>query len=185
MGIESELKIQVTDLVGVRERLQATDAVLVHAPLRELNLLFDSRDRELSTAGRVLRLRTIGDRQLLTFKGPARFLGRIKQREELELELNDAVSMVAILERLGYQELLRYEKDRETWRVGAVTVTLDHTPLGDFAEIEGSETELDRIAVLIGLDPLSAVRGSYPSLWRDYRSHHPELELPTDMVFGE
>jgi adenylate cyclase class 2 len=130
-------------------------------------------------------LRTIGDRQLLTLKGPARYLGRIKQREELELELNDAVSMIAILERLGFQEHLRYEKDRETWRVRAVTVTLDHTPLGDFAEIEGPETDLERIAVLIGLDPSSAVRGSYPSLWQDYRSHHPELELPTDMVFPE
>jgi adenylate cyclase class 2 len=185
MSIESELKIQVAELEGVRERLRAANAVLVHEALRELNLIFDSRHRELSSAGRVLRLRTIGERALLTLKGPVRFLGRIKQREEFELELSDALSMVAVLERLGYQEHMRYEKDRESWRVGAATVTLDHTPLGDFAEIEGPEDEIERVAVSIGLDPSAAVRGSYPSLWQDYRSRHPELELPADMVFSQ
>jgi hypothetical protein len=38
---------------------------------------------------------------------------------------------------------------------------------------------------LLGLDIAAAVRGSYVSLWQDYRASHPTLDLPFDMVFTE
>jgi adenylate cyclase class 2 len=185
MAVESELKLHVEDLDQLRERLRGSGAELLHGPLREVNLLFDSSDNVLATSGRALRLRTIGDRHLLTFKGVARYLGQIKQREEIEVELRDHDSMVGVLARLGFSRKLRYDKDRESWRLGAVMIALDHTPLGDFAEVDGPEAELDRVARLIGLDPCSAIRDSYPGLWQKHRSRHPELQLPSDMVFTE
>ena len=79
--------------------------------------------------------------------------------------------------------MLRYEKDRETWTSAGVTVTLDHTPMGDFVELEGPAGELVRMAGDLEVDADAAVRDSYPSLWRAYRVRHPELDLPEDMVF--
>ena len=71
------------------------------------------------------------------------------------------------------------------WKLGEVSVVLDHTPMGDFVEVEGPPQQLDQTAHKIGLDVSGAVRGSYVSLWQEYRSTHPEFDLPVDMVFGE
>ena len=76
-----------------------------------------------------------------------------------------------------------HEKLREEWRLGRLLVTLDHTPMGDFVEIEGPEDELAAAAAGLGLDPALAAHGSYLSLWQAYRADHPELDLPVDMVF--
>lgn len=181
---ETELKIPVRDLEAVRRCLaEMPGAVELHPSEREVNILLDTTDGKLEAAGRVLRLRRIGDRQLLTLKGPASFEGAIKHREELELAVSDVAALAAIFDRLGYQPVVRYEKDRESWRVGGVTVTLDHTPMGDFVELEGPAERLTALAASLGIDPGDGVRGSYVSLWRDYRSAHPKLDLPRDMVF--
>jgi adenylate cyclase class 2 len=185
MAIETELKIPVEYLDELRQRLEATGCELIHESLRENNLLFDTDDRRLASSGRVLRVRTIGREARLTLKGPARYEGAVKRRHELEVAVGDADELSSILEQLGFSAVIRYEKDRETWRHGAVTITLDHTPLGEFVEIEGPEAELEGVASTIGLDPAVAVRGSYLSLWQEYRRRHPELQLPSDMVFAE
>ena len=181
---ETELKIPVGDLEAVRRRLKASaGARQVHAREREENTLLDTVDGELAAADRVLRLRRIGDCQLLTLKGPASFDGVIKSREELELVINDTEMMTSIFERLGFVPVVRYEKDRESWLADGVTVTLDHTPMGDFVELEGPADRLVALASDLGLDPNAAVTGSYISLWQEHRRAHPELDLPSDMAF--
>jgi adenylate cyclase class 2 len=180
---ETELKIPVPDLDSVRQRLADSNAREIHAAEREVNVLFDSADGDMTRADRVLRLRRMGRARRLTLKGPPRFEGQIKHREELELEVGDVETMAAILDRLGFQPTLRYEKDRETWEIHGVTVTLDHTPMGDFVELEGAADRLAAAAESIGVAVADAVRGSYISLWQEYRAQNPGLDLPTDMVF--
>jgi adenylate cyclase class 2 len=182
---ESELKIPVQDLGVVRDRLRATDAHLVHPTQREVNLLFDTHDGRLASGGQVLRLRAVGNRHLVTFKGAADYRGTIKERDEVEIEVSDGELAATIFDRLGLRITMLYEKDRETWLVNDVTVTLDHTPMGDYVEIEGVVRELHGVARMLELDPLTAVPGSYVSLWQQYRSARPELGLPADMVFLE
>ena len=180
---ESELKIPVADLGAVSDRLCGLQAECVQASSREVNVLLDRADRGLSSAGQVLRLRAYGTRHILTFKGPASYLDRVKSREELELEVADPAVTIAILERLGFRPWMRYEKDRALWRLGPVEVALDHTPMGDFVELEGPPEELRASAERLGLDAASAVRGSYIQLWHEHRARH--AALPADMVFGE
>lgn len=182
--VETELKIPIGDLAGVRARLEACGAQQIHPAQRETNVLLDSPTGDVTAAGRVLRLRRIGDRCTLTLKGPATFTGNIKSREELEIEVSDLEALAAILARLGFGPVRRYEKDRESWRAGGVTVTLDHTPMGDFVELEGPTDQLGPTAAELALDVDSAVRGSYPDLWLSFRDQHPELDLPNDMVFS-
>ncbi len=182
-GVETELKIPVPDLAPVRTSLAALEARLISDSTREENVLLDTVDRELSGRGCVLRLRRHGARRLLTFKGPASYDGPIKVRPEHELEIEDLETMLTVFEALGFSGVVRYEKDRETWRLNDVEVVLDHTPMGDFVEVEGPADVISSVALSLGLDPSDAVRGSYVSLWSDFRSRHPELNLPPDMVF--
>jgi adenylate cyclase class 2 len=184
MATETEIKIPVTDLAPIRRRLEQEDGRRIHGTQRENNVLFDTSEGALYTAGRALRIRTIEGRCLLTLKGPAVYRGGVKIRDELEVEIADAAVFDAILGELGFAAVVRYQKDRELWRMGEVSVCLDHTPMGDFVEVEGKPEAIDASARAIGLDPAAAVRGSYLRLWSTYRQRHPELELPTDMVFA-
>ena len=182
--LESELKIPVIDFEPVRASLRREQAVIVQVMAREINLLLDRHDGRLRTAGSLLRLRQHGDRNLLTLKGPVSYRGAIKVRAEHETEFSDLPRMVEIFENLGFSMFMRYEKDREEWLLGEFSVVLDHTPMGEFVEVEGPSERLERVAHLLGLDAAAAVRGSYVSLWLEYRELHPELDLPTDMVFA-
>ena len=182
-GVEIELKIPVADLGPVREHLRRSGARITHPLARELNLILDTPDRRLESAGCVLRLRRYGGRQLLTFKGPPSFDGGVKTRTEHELGVEDVGRMQLVLEGVGFAVAVRYEKDRESWRLGEASVVLDHTPMGDFVEIEGPGDRLAEAARALGLDPHTAVRGSYLELWREHRSRR--RELPVDMVFPE
>jgi adenylate cyclase class 2 len=181
-AIESELKIPVASLEPVRSRLSACGAEQIEARSRECNTLFDDSSGSLAGAGQVLRLRSFAGRWILTFKGAARYQGRIKQREELEVGIESGETLDTILRRIGLSPMIRYEKDREVWRLSMVEVALDHTPMGDFVELEGSTEQLATVAEQIGLDPAAAVRGSYVSLWTRFRQ---QRQLPFDMTFED
>ena len=183
--VESELKIPVAELTTIRSRLVDVNANLITENTREVNLLLDSNDHALSARGCVLRLRSSGELRILTFKGPASYDGHIKVRPEHEVHIEDVEKMRRVLESLGFSGVARYEKDRETWRAGDVEIVLDHTPMGDFVEVEGPPELLESVARSLGLDPSHAVRGSYMSLWSEFRAGNPERNLPRDMVFGE
>jgi len=179
-GIEREVKFAGVELDRLRDRLLEMSAERVTASGFEENWIFD-RKRELAKAGLLLRLRQDGQGAWLTFKGPPVFEGRVKVRDEQETQVGDADTARALLEALGYKVVRRYQKMREAWRLGGVTIALDHTPIGDFAEFEGEAAA--RVAKRCGFDPGQAERRSYLRLYDDYRKEHPES--PPDMVFPD
>ncbi len=183
--METELKIPVPDLGSVRESLVRRSATRVHPMAREINILLDSDGGRLQKTGSILRLRTYGGQHILTFKGPVKYHGNIKERPEHEVTCEDAGRLLEIFEHLGFSVAARYEKDRETWLLGGMAVVLDHTPMGDFVEIEGPPEALADTAASLNLDHEQAVRGSYLSLWSEYRKSHQGTDLPADMVFPE
>jgi predicted adenylyl cyclase CyaB len=124
-------------------------------------------------------VRAQGTEAFLTFKGPARFEEGSKIRSEREVGVDGHESVVAILGALGFDVSRRYEKFRETWRLGGVLVCLDHTPIGDFVEFEGSKA--DQVAKRFRFTPIEAERKNYLGLYEEYRQEHPEA--PEDMVF--
>ena len=84
-----------------------------------------------------MRLRRAAGRAILTYKGPARFAGGVKMREERETAVSDPDEMEAILAALGFERRFRYEKRREEWTLEGCAVALDETPIGNFVEVEG------------------------------------------------
>ncbi len=179
-GVERELKFADVDLDDLRERLAGLEAESDGPAALEDNWIFD-RGGELQRGESVLRLRYDRRGTRLTFKGPARFEGSVKIRPEHETKVEDAVELRRILAALGYEPVRRYQKYREEWRLGSLTIALDHTPIGDFAEIEGEGCET--VARRLGLESEHAEKRNYLLLYKDYLKEHPGA--PPDMVFRE
>ncbi len=179
--LEQEMKIPVSSLAPVRQRLAEVGAERVHSELREDNWVLDDRARTLAAAGRLLRVRQAGDGAALTVKEPGVFAGGIKSRVELETAVASAGQTLAILAALGFAPVRRYQKRRESWALRGVVVALDETPMGAFVELEGESPLLQPAAVELGLDPRAAARGTYLDLWAAFRAAHPGA--PEDMVF--
>lgn len=177
-NFEREIKFPRVELDKLRERLIELEAERAGPSAFEDNWILD-REQELLSSGRILRLRTDGGRARLTFKGPMRIEGNIKVREEREIEVQSAEEAMALFENLGYTVVRRYQKMREEWQLGGVTIALDHTPIGDFAEFEGDGAET--VAKRCGFDSSKAERRSYLRLYEDYLKQHPDA--PPEMVF--
>jgi predicted adenylyl cyclase CyaB len=179
--VERELKFAQADLDGLRQRLAELEAERVGPTVFEENWLLD-RGGELERRGAILRVRVEEGRgALLTFKGPARFEGTVKVRQELEIRFETSDKVLALFAALGYEIVRRYQKMREEWRLGSEIICLDHTPIGDFVEFEGEKAEA--VAKRCGFDAARAVRKSYLMLYADYAAAHPDA--PRDMVFDD
>ncbi len=178
--IERELKFAGVDLDQLRSRLLELECERLGPPSNEDNWLLD-RNGELVKSGGVLRVRQDGRGALITFKGPASFDGPAKLRRELEIEVQDSESALALFTALGYEVVRRYQKIREEWRLGSETICLDHTPIGDFVEFEGTKAEA--VAKRCGFDLATSLNKSYLMLYEDYIAEHPDA--PRDMIFRD
>ena len=49
---------------------------------------------------------------------------------------------------------------------------IDETPIGDYAELEGSSAWIDRAAARLGVDPAQYVTLSYGRLFEAWREEH-------------
>lgn len=175
---ERELKFACPSLEDMREQLREMDAERLAAANAEDNWIYD-RNLELKDSKRLLRLRIDRKGARLTFKGVPRFENEVKVRLEHETEVQDFDQMHSILENLGFEVIRRYQKKREEWHLGGVTVALDHTPIGDFVEFEGDGA--GAVARRFGFELDQSERLSYVELYESYRQKNPDA--PPDMVF--
>ena len=178
--IETEIKLPVEDdgLKKIRRSLKRLGFRLSRRRVHEDNYLFDFADRRLRRRGRLLRLRFVGGKSLLTFKGPAGKgpaggKGPYKTRTELEFAVRDGKAFRQVIEIIGLNVSFRYEKYRTTFseegsgkrHSGAVAV-LDETPIGNFLELEGPPRWIDRVAQGLGYRKKDYISASYATLYR-------------------
>ncbi len=175
---EWELKFACPSLEDLREQLREMEAERLSPANSEDNWIYD-RKSKLKDSQRLLRLRIDRQGARLTYKSAPRFENEVKVRVEHETGVADADQMHSILESLGYKIIRRYQKKREEWHLGGVTVALDHTPIGDFVEFEG--VGADTVAKRFGFDLDQAERLSYVELYESFREKNPDA--PPDMVF--
>ena len=137
-GKEIEVKFHVRSLADIRQRLERAGAVLVQERQHERNLRFDTPDGTLGSGMRALRLRE-DDAARMTYKGPPQLSGGARLRQELEFTVSDFDAARQLLEALGFQVYVMYEKFRATYALGEALVTLDEMPYGDFIEVEAPD----------------------------------------------
>jgi adenylate cyclase class 2 len=114
---------------------------------------------------------------VLTFKGPANGAETnnpepYKVREEHELCFSNPEEMPKIFEALGLRPCFRYEKFRTTFslpEMAQLKLTLDETPIGLFAELEGEREEIDRAAEMLGFARSDYINKSYGALFVEER----------------
>jgi adenylate cyclase class 2 len=168
--IESELKFRLTgpnDHAKLRAMLRQRGAHR-SAHYREENYRFTGPGK--STRHTTLRLRVLngGPHGVLTAKGPAKFDGGVKTREETEIEVRDVHATLDMLEQLGFRVGWTYPKRRSLWMLDGVAVTLDVLDFGWFVELEGPASALPEMARSFGLDPTRALKDSYSVMARKH-----------------
>jgi adenylate cyclase, class 2 len=167
---ENEIKLAVASAAAARRLLRSAGFHVSKPRVLELNLVFDTPDHSILHGSALLRVRQIGKRGVLTYKGPSDSDGLHRSREEVESEVDDPRSTRHILERLGYQVVFRYDKFRTEFERPheSGTATVDETPLGVYMELEGPPRWVDRMAQALGFSPADYIKSSYGRLWAEH-----------------
>lgn len=151
----------------------------------ERNEVYDTPGLELRAERKLLRLREYGEERTLTYKGPPE-AGPHKVREEIETRVADAGAMRAVLERLGYEVVFRYEKYRAEYEIEGGVAVVDETPVGNYIELEGGAEWIDRWAAAMGYVAADYITLSYGSLYLEWCARqgvepgHMEFSSPKD-----
>ncbi len=182
---EIEIKLPVDNVPAIRRRLRRLGFQAVTRRLFERNVLFDTPAQSLRRAAQLLRLRSKGRRWWLTYKAQPETASRHKIRDEIEIETPQGPELGAILERLGYRPSFEYHKYRTEYRRPGSRglILVDETPVGNYLELEGPPTWIDRTASELGYGTGDYVLESYGVLYAAWcRGRGIE---PSNMVFAE
>jgi adenylate cyclase class 2 len=163
MAIETEKKY----------RLDSDRTSEILAALSEAGAEFEREDFEVNTIFgggaldekiAVLRIRTTQHGSFLTYKKRIENQFAVKQQIEIESGIEDPEALKEIVENLGFEAHLVYEKRRRTWRFRNVEVVLDELPFGLFMEIEGTITAIKEAEMLLDIEDLETEHETYPRL---------------------
>lgn len=168
MQKEIEIKFRVENLRTLARKLQIAGFRLKTSRTHEMNTLYDLPGQKLRRRRELLRLREYGATWRLTHKSGGK-IARHSSRTELETGVNDGKKMDAILRALGYSPSFRYEKFRAEWSDGKGQVVVDHTPIGDFCEIEGKPRWIDATAKKLGVGREDYITKNYASLFEEWK----------------
>jgi adenylate cyclase class 2 len=187
---EIELKLPVSDPQAFQSRLPQFGFHLDTPRTFEHNTLYDTPARDLRSRRQVLRLRQYGSTWTLTHKRqpdePNDF-SRYKVRIETETTVADGPSLAAIFEQLGYLPAFVYEKYRTEWScptpAGDAHLVIDETPIGTYAELEGSPEWIDRTLTQLDIEPSTCLTDSYGKLFLDWKERTGSLA--ENLTFAE
>ncbi len=177
MAVETEVKITISNINELKQKLQAVKAELFKARALQSDVYFDNK-KKLKKTDQSLRLR---DNVLLTYKGPKQSK-QMKIREEIEIMVDNGKNLVSILEKVGYLPAGKKEKYRESYVLGLTKIFIDETPMGNFIEIEGTKEGVLKAAEKLGFTKKQFIIESYTKLWKEYAD---KSKIKGDMVFSK
>lgn len=182
MEVEIKFYVSDTDVDRVRTDIKLLGAQHIHKEF-ETNIIFENGERRLRRNDAILRLRHDA-KSTLTYKeasAEGETSQKFKIRREIEVEVSDFHKTNAILKKLGFHEIMRYERKRETFHFGTSKILIDTMPFGFFLEIEGTRKGIQAIAGKLQLDWEKRIRESYVRIFDDLRR---QANLPfKDLTF--
>ena len=143
MGYEVEVKYRSVDHGLLEQRLNQLGA-LRKPSIHQVDVYLNHPARDFATTNEAFRLRSNGDENRITYKGPRR-PGPTKTRQEIEIPFasgaESAGQLLSLFVLLGFHPVATICKTRTAFileRAGhSIEVALDHAEgLGNFAEIE-------------------------------------------------
>ncbi|MCS6863883.1 MAG: class IV adenylate cyclase [Gemmataceae bacterium] len=141
--LEVEVKYRNADRAATVARLQKWGAQLVQ-DRTDVDIYFQAPDRDLKATDEAFRLRRIGPKNYLTYKGPKQDTAT-KTRNEIEVTLadgeNTAHDAQMLLAALGYQSVATVRKKRHVyrWRRDRFEIEANFDTVedvGEFVELE-------------------------------------------------
>lgn len=171
MDQEIEVKFLLKDYSALMQKISALRLPCSQERIHEFNLRYDLPDGSLVAQKQVLRLRK--DTQArLTFKGPGVMEEDVLLRKEIEVEVSDFDTTNRLLEALGFQVVMMYEKYRANYLMDSLVLSVDEMPFGLFVELEGeSSAQVRRAADVLGLDWEARINLSYSALLNQYNQN--------------
>lgn len=192
MANEIELKAVVTDPAALRQSLEDAGAVLrFHGMMLDRRL---DRDGELSGRDHVLRVRHWMDEEgthgvaEAGWKGPTTTSADgYKQREEIEISVDDGDAALLMLKKLGYTVVESIDRYVEVYDLDDTVVRIEWFPRMDvLVEIEGDPEGIEGAIAQLGIPREHCIADSLASFARRYgeRTGQPAL-LAEEMLQGE
>ena len=167
---ELEVKFAIGSTAEIISRIGQLGAVCEQSVRFERNLRWDDPKETLTKNHQVLRLRDNGGTAVLTYKAKRKNDEKLAEREEIETIVSNFENTGLILERLGYEIIFIYEKYRSIYSLNGTGLFVDHTPIGDYIEIEGPDAGAIRSsAELLGLDWEQRIEKSYSTLFKIWK----------------
>jgi adenylate cyclase class 2 len=175
MPVETEIKFRLDDLAGMSRRLEAAGFHVKTPRSFESNVLYDTPERSMRARTEIVRLRNYAGRWTLTHKrlpdaGPGE--DTHKHRIETETQVSDGEALVSVFRSLGLTPAFHYEKWRTEWEDGEGHCVVDETPIGNFAELEGTAEWIDRTARRLDVEQSDYITLSYGRLFDQWRERH-------------
>ena len=143
MQFEVEQKHRVRDLRTLEERL-AERGAQIGPPVLQADQYFAHPGRDFSKTDEALRIRTVGDRSFVTYKGP-KLDATTKTRREIELPVDSSDSSGAkfaeLLKALGFKLVMVVRKRRRAFHISAAG-----------RQVEGALDEVDGVGMYVELE---------------------------------
>lgn len=175
MQYEVEQKHRVTDVAALIIRLEENGARL-SGPIEQFDQYFAHPCRDFATTDEALRIRVVGDKSFVTYKGP-KLDTTTKTRCEIELPLDPAdrggSHFASLLGALGFRPVAVVRKRRRTFSIKAGEYDVDGAlddlaGLGCFVELELRTDEENLEAAKRTISNLAAELNIGPSERRSY-----------------
>ncbi len=174
---EIEIKFRVKDTKIATQKLRKLGFRIAVGRHLERNYLFDDGSASLQSSGKLLRVRKTPSNQTVTFKGPILPTSKLKHREEIECRIEDADTMMRILQEVGFKVRTEYSKYRTVFEKDEFNISLDETEAGNYLEVEGpSDEKITELGVQLGYSEDDFIRRTYAELIRDTRSTEESTE---------
>ena len=181
MTYEVENKFPVASITAIEAKLVALGCQFAEA-VTQRDQYFNHPARDFAETDEALRIRSVGQSNCVTYKGP-KVDTATKTRREVEPLLGEgsetADQMAAVLVALGFRPVRVVEKSRRTadlvWQGTSVEVALDEVAgLGSFVELEISVEE----------DQLPAAQANLTSLAEHLEFGTPERRSYLGMLLA-
>lgn len=159
------LEVEIKAEVKIREmekRIRELGARFIKKERQE-DIYFRHPCRDFKARDEALRVRMVDGEYIFTYKG-ARQDAETKTRPEIETKVGEAI--LDILRILGFSEVRKVVKQRDTYNWNRLKIYLDRVKgLGEFLEVEGKDwQDKEKIFALLeslSIPPERLIRKSY------------------------
>lgn len=162
MNLEIEATFVDIDKDKLRTKLKAIGATLVQPEILMRRVVFNVGPHSF------IRVRDEGNRIVLTYKNHLN--STLTGTEEINVEVSDYESTIAILKAGGLQPKSEEDSYREEWLLDDVEIDIDTWPwIPSYVEIEGpSEEKVRKVSEQLGFDMNEAIIGSVDEVYKLY-----------------